>query len=309
MDVTIGSLFSGYGGLDMAVGGRVAWYSDIEPAACTVMAAHHPDVPNLGDITQIDWTQVTPVDVITGGYPCQPFSTAGQRRGTDDERHLWPYVRDAIGYLAPRLAVLENVAGHLSLGLGTVIGELSELGYSARWGVVRAADAGAPHSRKRVFIAAYADSEGSQGADAWLDVAAGWSDAGGHASAGDHGTTSDSAGHISDERSVGYNARDVREAWEVEGPARGIDSDFDWEQYDTAIRRWGGVLGRPAPVPTRHRDGRDRLNPQFVEWLMGLPEGHVTGHGLSATQELRMLGNGVCPQQARLALELLGVAA
>lgn len=81
----IGSLFSGYGGLDMAVmdtlGGSLAWYSEIEPAACTILAAHYPGVPNLGDITTVDWATVPPVDVLTGGYPCQPFSHAGQRKG------------------------------------------------------------------------------------------------------------------------------------------------------------------------------------------------------------------------------------
>ena len=150
----VGSLFSGYGGLDMAVGGDVVWYSEIEPAACKVLAAHHPDVPNLGDIKKVDWSTVAPVDVITGGYPCQPFSNAGMRRGQEDERHLWPYVRDAISALRPRLAVLENVRGHLSLGLADVIGDLASLGYDARWGLVRASDAGAPHGRARVFIVA-----------------------------------------------------------------------------------------------------------------------------------------------------------
>jgi len=97
---TIGSLFTGYGGLDMAVqsvlGGEVAWYSEIDKHACTVLGAHHPGVPNLGDITAVDWTTVEPVDVLTGGYPCQPFSHAGQRKGTDDERHLWPFIADAL---------------------------------------------------------------------------------------------------------------------------------------------------------------------------------------------------------------------
>jgi DNA (cytosine-5)-methyltransferase 1 len=150
----VGSLFTGYGGLDMAVGGDLAWYAEIEPAACKVLAAHYPGVPNLGDITAVDWSQVEPVDVITGGYPCQPFSNAGKRKGADDERHLWPYVRDAIGAIRPRWAVLENVRGHLSLGFADVLADLADLGASARWGVVRAADAGAPHNRARLFIVA-----------------------------------------------------------------------------------------------------------------------------------------------------------
>ncbi len=81
-----GSLFSGYGGLDMAVGGDLAWYSEIEPAACKVMEENHPGVPNLGDITEIDWSDVPRVDVLTGGYPCQPFSHAGLRKGSCHNR-------------------------------------------------------------------------------------------------------------------------------------------------------------------------------------------------------------------------------
>jgi DNA (cytosine-5)-methyltransferase 1 len=265
----VGSLFSGYGGLDLAVGGEVAWYSEIEPAACKVLAAHHPGVPNLGDIKKVDWSTVEPVDVITGGYPCQPFSAAGHRKGKEDERHLWPYVKDAISALRPRLAILENVRGHLSLGLADVIRELAAVGYDARWGLVRASDAGAPHGRARVFIVAYPESD------------------------------------LSDERPARHNVGAIQEAQSYQGSLRGVDST-SWGKYGPAISRWGRTVGRPAPDAIYERAGRARLNPVFVEWMMGLPKGHVTGHGLSAAQELKMLGNGVCPQQARLALELLG---
>jgi DNA (cytosine-5)-methyltransferase 1 len=161
--VRIGSLFSGYGGLEMACqqyfGGDLAWYSEIEPAACKILAAHNPGVPNLGDITKVNWAEVEPVDILTGGYPCQPFSQAGQRKGKEDERHLWPFVAIAINALRPRVVVLENVRGHLTLGFGDVIAELSRMGYDSRWGVVRASDAGAPHGRARIFIVAYPAGE------------------------------------------------------------------------------------------------------------------------------------------------------
>jgi DNA (cytosine-5)-methyltransferase 1 len=82
--------------------------------------------------------------------------------------------------------------------------------------------------------------------------------------------------------------------------------DTDWGQYTQAIRRWADIIGRPAPAPTFiGPTGRPRLNPVFVEWMMGLPEGHVTGHGLSAAQCLKMLGNGVVPQQAAHAIQHL----
>jgi DNA (cytosine-5)-methyltransferase 1 len=83
----------------------------------------------------------------------------------------------------------------------------------------------------------------------------------------------------------------------------------DWGKYAAAVHRWERTLSRPAPSPTiPGSDGRARLSPAFVEWMMGLPEGHVTGHGLSNAQALKMLGNGVVPQQAALALRMLGVA-
>lgn len=85
--LTVGSLFSGIGGLDLGLeraGMRVIWQSEIDPYACRVLNKHWPDVPNIGDITQVDWSQVVRPDVICGGYPCQPFSTAGKRQGEND---------------------------------------------------------------------------------------------------------------------------------------------------------------------------------------------------------------------------------
>ena len=93
MTLTVGSLFSGIGGIDLGLeraGMTVKWHSEIDPYACRVLKKHWPDVPNLGDITQVNWENVPYVDVIAGGYPCQPFSLAGKRAGENDPRHLWP---------------------------------------------------------------------------------------------------------------------------------------------------------------------------------------------------------------------------
>lgn len=155
----VGSLFTGYGGLDLAVqsvfpGARTVWCveSDRHPAA--VLARQFPGVPNYGDVTTVDWSTVEPVDVITAGWPCQPFSVAGRRKGGDDDRHLWPYVVDAVRVLRPRHLIGENVAGHLSLGFDRVLADLAALGFDAEWGTVRASDAGAAHRRDRLFIVA-----------------------------------------------------------------------------------------------------------------------------------------------------------
>ena len=327
----------------MAVGGELVWYSEIDPAACRVMEAHYPDVPNLGNVTEIDWTKVEPVDVITGGYPCQPFSTAGKRKGTTDDRHLWPYVREAIRTIRPRRAVLENVRGHLSLGFDVVLSDLAEDGLSARWCVIRAADAGAPHNRARLFIVVSdtessgrrersgssaqavghkiegishsrrkitADSDRSS-SEAWIDSRSNVDPIrqqfmGRSASV----TDSDCERYGSREGSSEMErmeGKDEAGSWEREWTREefGAGSAIDWREYEPAIRRWELITQRAASLPTITVNEKRRLNPEFVEWMMGLPIGWVTGHGLSNAQALKMLGNGVVPQQAALALEIL----
>ena len=181
----LGSLFSGYGGLDHAVHAAfgditTTWVSDFDTGPNKILAHRYPDVPNLGDITQIDWTTVEPVDIIAGGFPCQDVSLAGRRAGmTEGTRsNLWGAMRTAIETIRPRYVVAENVRGLLSatatsdsdmesgvgpLGdrgaghlraLGRVLGDLADLGYDAAWCGLRAADVGAPHGRFRVFIVA-----------------------------------------------------------------------------------------------------------------------------------------------------------
>lgn len=192
MTPRIGSLFAGYGGLEMGVasilGGAPAWFSEFDDHPSRILAYHHPDVPNHGDITKIDWSAVEPVDVLTGGFPCQDVSHAGARAGLRDGTRtgLWSYMRDAIDRLRPRLVVAENVRGLLSAdadssvepcpwcmgdpdtsrpmrALGAVLADLADLGYDAFWCGLRAADVGAPHGRFRVFIFALpADAQGDR---------------------------------------------------------------------------------------------------------------------------------------------------
>ena len=161
-------------------GGELAWLSDIDSGPCKVAARRYPDVPNLGDVSTIDWSQVEPVDIICGGSPCQDLSTAGRRAGmTDGTRsNLWVMMREAISHIRPQRVVWENVRGAYSaradsamesdprlLGdhpagqpalraLGRVLGDLADLGYDAQWCGLRAADVGAPHGRFRVFLLA-----------------------------------------------------------------------------------------------------------------------------------------------------------
>lgn len=116
----VGSLFSGYGGLDLAVervfNAETVWFSELNEPVARVFAHHWPDVPNLGDITTIDWRAVEPVDILTGGFPCQSVSTVGKRAGLAPgaASGLWSHMAAAIEALQPKLVVIENVRGLLS---------------------------------------------------------------------------------------------------------------------------------------------------------------------------------------------------
>ncbi|WP_034088302.1 DNA cytosine methyltransferase [Streptacidiphilus albus] len=154
----IGSICSGYGGLDLAAeqvfGGAVAWHAETDPTCRAVLAHHWPNTPNLGDITQVDWLDVPEVDVIVAGPPCTPYSLAGKRRGVDDPRHLWPHIAAAVGVLRPDVLLLENVPGFVTLGLPDALAALALYGYVCRWDIVAAAEVGACHLRRRFFLLA-----------------------------------------------------------------------------------------------------------------------------------------------------------
>jgi DNA (cytosine-5)-methyltransferase 1 len=155
--MTFGSLFAGIGGLDLGLeraGMICKWQVEIDDYCRKVLTKHWPSVPKYGDIRHIDGTGLQPVDLIAAGYPCQPFSQAGQRKGEEDERHLFPEVVRIAGILRPRYLLLENVPGHLSLGFGSVLADLAGFGYDCEWLCLRASQFGASHLRKRVFIVA-----------------------------------------------------------------------------------------------------------------------------------------------------------
>ena len=155
-----GSLCTGYGGLDIAVtavtGARLAWCAEAGRHAAAVLAHRWPGVPNLGDITALDWAQVPPVDLVTAGWPCQDISYSGTGAGiTEGTRSgLWLTIAAGLRQLQPGYVFLENVAALRTRGLGKVLGDLAALGYDAQWACLRASDAGACHRRDRLFILA-----------------------------------------------------------------------------------------------------------------------------------------------------------
>jgi DNA (cytosine-5)-methyltransferase 1 len=141
----------------MAVtGARLTWVAETDRHAAAVLAHHWPDVPNLGDVTALDWAKVPPVDLVSAGWPCQDISYAGPGAGiTEGTRSgLWLTIADGLRRLRPSYVFLENVAALRTRGLEKVLGDLAALGYDAQWTCLRAADAGAPHRRDRLLILA-----------------------------------------------------------------------------------------------------------------------------------------------------------
>jgi len=349
----IGSLCTGYGGLDMAVeayfDAETVWTCEFDKHASKVIE-QKIDKPNHGNLKTTDWSQVEPIDILTAGYPCQPFSHAGLRKGADDERHLWPYIKEIIRHLRPQFVILENVRGHFGLGFREVLGDLTSIGYDAKWRLIRASDVGAPHRRERLFIVAYPTSSRCTCTNpSDIQTRQSW----------DCSSNSDEYTHTDGQRcNLGQNyGNEV----EYQGQSQLITSRLvetvtthtDGHTCQESRRASGELSGQSdglsrrahkgqtrgesrsstAPISnTNDRRGirsmsrlpkrydscsamhlqevppaldQGRLNVKFVEYMMGLPNGWVTDVELPRAQMLKILGNGVVPQQAYRALELL----
>jgi DNA (cytosine-5)-methyltransferase 1 len=317
MTLTVGSLFSGIGGLDLGLeraGMEVIWQSEIDPYGCRVLERHWPEVVNHGNIKDINWRDVVRPDVICGGYPCQPFSTAGKRQGTDDPRHLWPWVREAISELRPRYAILENVRGHITLGLSTVLGQLAAIGYDAEWQIVSANSVGAPHRRERVIIVAYPNGRRLEECQSESEPTTG--------SSLSSEQCTDSIGQLANTSSVRrvfgqsqvFTADRWRYALNLIGSGSADVADTDDSRSGTSGRRvvssensmektlkeWRsrsfyGISGFSADVADT-----DGIGGSWQWWQIEPDVGRVA-HGVpSRVDRLRGLGNAVVPQVAEL---------
>ena len=298
---------------------ETVWTCEFDKHASKVIDAHF-DVPNHGNLKTTDWTQVEPIDILTAGYPCQPFSHAGSRKGADDERHLWPYIKEIIGILRPRFVVLENVRGHFGLGFREVLSDLASIGYDARWTLIRASDVGAPHRRERLFILAYPNcSRCTRTEPSDIQAQQPWDSSShsyeytytdgqrccvgeNHLNSFEHQRQSQPitsrlvetiithTNCVSHDDARRANGNFYRTAGQEFNRSNRIEPRFSLEMASQAI---------PAPLD------EGRLNVKFVEYMMGLPHGWVSSVNLSRAQMLKILGNGVVPQQAYSALKLL----
>ena len=159
-------LFSGIGGFALAsqwAGFRTVAFCEIEPFAQKVLRKHWPAVPICEDIRKLNGNDYGTIKLITGGYPCQPFSSAGKRKGAGDDRHLWPEMRRIIAEARPRWVLAENVAGHVSMGLDCVLADLESIGYSATSTIIPDCAVNASHLCDRVWIVGHADSQRREG--------------------------------------------------------------------------------------------------------------------------------------------------
>lgn len=301
-ELRIGSLCTGYGGLDIAAsavfGGTLAWCADSDKHVSTILAARYPEVPNLGDLTKLNWAEIPTVDILCAGFPCQDISFSGRGAGIEKGARsgIWKNIVTGIRELRPAVVIVENVSAIRSRGLGRVLGNLATCGYGASWTSLRASDVGAPHRRERVFIlayrpeateiltTAYARSQRWQRRTASSQAASWWT----------------SSGLVR----LGDLALAVA-ADRAQAPQTNMSntSEIAWGQYEAAIRRWEVATGKTAPYPVeRGTRGQPRLAAAFSEWLMGLPKGFVTDLNLPYGAQHRALGNGVVPQQAVAAL-------
>jgi DNA (cytosine-5)-methyltransferase 1 len=293
-EITHISLCSGYGGIDLGLRRciplRTVAYAEIEAFAIECLLARMEGgqldaAPIWTDLRSFPWSEFSgKVDILSGGYPCQPFSAAGKRLGTEDERHLWPHIAKGIAILKPRVCLFENVEGHITLGLSTVISDLEEMGYKVSWGIFSAAQCGAPHQRKRVFIMAVAGGIG--------------------------GTTRFSGQITGHEGQSGITYYCGAQAW----PSRPGQPQHAWEPP----RVVGNANGsRPqerqgqggSGLQGADSDGGEDASRQAQPTLGGDVDGitdrlddaelYVTCD--NRTDELRLLGNGVVPATAALA--------
>ena len=271
------------------------------------------------------------VDILTGGYPCQPFSAAGKRLGKEDPRHLWPWIADGIRAMRPRICFFENVEGHISLGLREVISELEGLGYKTAWGIFSAREVGAPHQRKRVFILAYLCSEGLQGRE-WIRQAGeegqpcgyvtecsgstawpsrpgqpqhGWEPprvVGNAKHNGSHGAAA-SRGYETDTRSWSKEESEVEQQRQR---ASGMGSEICTGMGDTSSegleRRKQPTIAWTSTNPTTTADWTRQAQPSLGGDSDGatnrVDDAELFITTDNRTDELRLLGNGVVPATA-----------
>lgn len=309
------ALCAGVGGLELGLhrvvpGYRAVCYVEREAYAAAVLVARMEDslldsAPIWDDIKTFDgrpWCGI--VDIVSGGYPCQPFSLAGRKLGTADPRHLWPDIARIVGEVRPRICFFENVAAHVRVGFEQVHDDLRAMGFSVAAGIFTAEEAGAPHQRERLFILAYAQEQRGRESD----------DQAGSESRHDARTASRGRsrpmGNADNSR---WEGRDVcgseRSNEGAACPTSSPVADSDAASCRVERRSW--LLDGVGSTHWSDADGRSRAWPPgpigdwatyLEQWPSLEPAVRRGSDGLASRMDrLRATGNGVVPQQAALA--------
>jgi DNA (cytosine-5)-methyltransferase 1 len=333
--ITHVSLCSGYGGIDLglkrAIGRslRTVAYVEVESFAVANLVAKASqelldEAPVWSDLRSFPWGKFHGlVDILSGGYPCQPFSSAGKRLGAEDPRHLWPHISTGIAAMRPALCFFENVQGHISLGLRDVLQDLVGLGYRATWCVASASECCAPHQRKRVFILAHRHGERGQLPDWWRDPAEQvpvgygetWRDGQWPSRPGEPqhawepprvvGNATSQRPHRGTQDGLGLQSKVFGEGHEAMGNANELRPQG---RHDTgSLQAMGisraeltGANGKHNGRQTQSPLGRDADGP--ADWL---DDAELYTTCDNRTDELRVLGNGVVPACAERAFRIL----
>jgi len=283
--LSVFDIFSGIGGFSIGLekaGMQTVAFCEKDSFCQKILKTHWPDVPVFSDISKVckdDLKTLGPIDIIAGGFPCQDISCAGKQVGINGSRSgLWKEFKRLINELKPRYAIIENVANLRSKGLVTVLQDLWEIGYNAEWHCIPASAFGAPHRRDRIWIIAYPTCIGK------IRLSIGKKE------------------RLSSPRDDCKNAANADcQRLQRYGRFEEISTICKQEQIGLYYRTRGALQwgAEPKSIP-RLKD--ERLNPDWVEWLMGFPSSW-TEDG-SRRQRLMALGNAVVP----LIPEFLGAA-
>jgi DNA (cytosine-5)-methyltransferase 1 len=289
--VTFGSLFAGIGGIDLGLeraGMECKWQVEIDPWCRRVLEKHWPDVPKYEDVKTVEGLES--VDLICGGFPCQPVSVAGKRLGQADARWLWPEFARIVRMVRPYYVLVENVPGLLVGGMGDVLGDLAEIGYDAEWGVLSAKDMGAPHLRKRVFVIGTLADANNEGLERRNGEEL--SERTGQLTPGESGPLADAKELFRDERDD-YSRGDRESMGPLPKP-RDTDSTYDVADAPKFPEREQADETEPVAG-----SGDSRTLPRGGGWWVTEPNVGRVAHGVpNRVDRLRGLGNAVVPQCA-----------
>ncbi len=263
-------LFSGIGGFAVAAGWAgysTGVFCESDPYCCKVLKRHWPDVPIIPDIRDFDGSKWRGADLLTGGFPCQPFSQAGEQRGEEDDRHLWPEMFRVIKEARPDFVLAENVAGLINMALDDVLSQLEGEGYSTGAVVLPACAVNAPHRRDRVWIMARCDNTIHQPKREGVTQKP-------KQSTGNQGRLEsirqgDDVAHASEQRLQGYG---------------GVEGESEERRQES-----GGHSGESC------RSGRGTFR---ESWLTEPNVGRVANGIPSRIHRLKALGNAIVPQVA-----------